>query len=198
MTGGVCVLADVGQVPGYLTWLAPLIVIGIIVQFFWQSVVSYQLHKLAKQDRTVEGLERRLQDSIEKAANDRHELTTKLVDERFRAMTHDVNGHVQTFTSTLDVLRLKLEKSEEELDGLGEKVSERNHGLEIQLLKAINEVKTHVVERSASKDDLKGHQHDMQRAVEGINGHLRQQDERLARIEQRCEEKPHTGTVRRS
>jgi chromosome segregation ATPase len=176
------VLAD--AIPGYLSWLAPVVVIGIVVQFFWQTVVSVQLHRLAKQDRTVEGLEKRVREDAEKSAEERHSLTTKLVDERFRAMTHEVNNHVQGFTSTLDFLKARLEKRDDELDGLGE----RDHQQDLKLLQAVMEIKTHVIEKAASKEDLKEHQREMQRVVEAVNRHLGEQDAKLHRIEQRCDE----------
>lgn len=173
MSGVVRELAE--AVPGYLAWLAPLVVIGILVQFFWQSVVSYQLHKLAKQDRTVEGLEKRL-----------HETTEKLIDERLRAVTHSVSNHANTLSLSLEEMRRRVDQTVERIDGLGEK----DHGHDLALLKSINELKQYVIERAASKDDVKEHQREMGRVVQTINGHLGEQDARLIRIEQRCDDRP--------
>jgi len=76
--------SDLPQIPSYLGWVLPLLVIGIVVQFFWQGLNSWVLYAIAKKDRTIEGAEKRL-----------HELTTALVDEQFRANAHSIGNHVQ-------------------------------------------------------------------------------------------------------
>lgn len=50
------------------------IVIGIVVQFFWQTITTFVLFRMSKQDRSVEAAEKRLADQLDarlKAIQDR-------------------------------------------------------------------------------------------------------------------------------
>src|SRR5215217_7536244 len=62
-----------------------------IFQLVFSFVVSLTLWRLTAWQRRYDGLEQRL-----------HDATTRLVDERFRSMTHEVNSHVQGFLLSLE------------------------------------------------------------------------------------------------
>ena len=61
-------------------------------------------------------------------------------------------------------------------------MGEGGHTLELKLLTGLNESKQHVVEKAASKTDLKEHQHAMDAKVDRIQEHLRGQDVRMAEL----------------
>lgn len=95
------------ELPSYIAWLFPVVVIGVAAMFLWNSVISLYIYRLSKFDRDVDGLKKEL-----------HEVAAKLVDERFRSMSHSINNHVQNFTSTLDKLSLTVREKEREIKDL--------------------------------------------------------------------------------
>jgi chromosome segregation ATPase len=156
------------EFPAYVTWVLPILIVGILVQFFWNSIISVGLYRMSKADRNVEKLELNL-----------HTLTEKLIDERMRRISHDLDNHVQGMVSTIDEVKDRLTQRDGALQSLGEK----DHKIELEVLSRLSEIKQFVVERAASKDDLKEHERSMQTKVDRIEGQITRTNERLTGIE---------------
>jgi hypothetical protein len=166
----------VSDIPSYVSWLLPVVVVGIVITFFWQSLITYLLYHLSKQDRGGEALQKHLQEVMAKAVDDRHSLTTKLVDERFRAMTHELNGHVQGFMLALDSIKSRLQDGDEHFEGL----DERNQRIELAAAERVSQLKDYIRENMASKTDLERHQESMERKLNGVDNHLSQMGQDVA------------------
>ncbi len=159
------------DIPSYVPWLLPMLVIGIVVQFFWQSFTSFFLFQISKKDRGSEAMERRMHEQMTAAVEDRHSLTTKLVDERFRSMTHELNNHVQSLVNTLDTIKSRMQDGDEHFDGLDEKAQR----IELASLAKIDALKDYMRENLASKRDMESHQQSMASKL----GHVDQAISRL-------------------
>jgi hypothetical protein len=158
----------IAQIPSYVPWMLPLLVIGIVVQFFWQSATSFMLYKLSKQDRGAEAMEKRLHDQTVASVDERHNLTSKLLDERYRAMSHEIAGHVQALVSTVDLMKSRLQDGDEHFEGLDDKAQK----LEIAAVGRIDSLKDYMRENLASKRDLERHQESMGHKLAMVDGHL--------------------------
>lgn len=158
--------ATLADIPSYVPWLLPMLVIGIVVQFFWQSATSFFLFKLSKQDRGTEALEKRLHEVTVAQVEERHALTTKLVDERFRAMTHEVNNHMQGLINVVDHVKERLQDGDDHFEGLDEKAQK----LELAAVSRIDTLKDYMRDNLASKKDLDRHQESMHSELKHVNG----------------------------
>ena len=112
-------------------------------QLVFSAVVSVSLWRLTAWQRKYEGLEGKL-----------HETTTRLVDERFRAMTHEINSHVQGFVLALDDMKQRLQHGDAEVRGLGE----RDQRIELALSAKLDLLKDYIRENTAGKKDLEKHE----------------------------------------
>jgi hypothetical protein len=83
-----------------------------------------------------------------------HELVAKLVDERFRAMTHEVNGHVNGLSLALEELKHKLKEGESVFGRLGD----RDQKIELTVAARIDALKDYIRDNAASKKDLEKHE----------------------------------------
>jgi septation ring formation regulator EzrA len=83
-----------------------------------------------------------------------HELATKLVDERFRAMTHEVNNHMQGLLNTIDELKSRLKDGDQTIDGL----NERDQKIELAVAGKIDSLKDYIRDNTASKSDVRAHE----------------------------------------
>lgn len=83
-----------------------------------------------------------------------HTVTTKLIDERFRAMTHEVMSHVQGFVTTLDEMKSRLEDG----DGQLRQLASVDQKIEIQVIERMSALKDWLRDNLASKTDLKEHE----------------------------------------
>ena len=110
-----------------------------IFQLVFSFVVSLTLWRLTAWQRRYEGLEARL-----------HEATTRLVDERFRAMTHEVNSHGQGFLLVLEELKQRVQLGDGELRTLGD----RDQKIELALAARLDALKDYIRENAAGRKDL--------------------------------------------
>lgn len=93
-----------------------------------------------------------------------HDLATKLIDERFRSMTHELHGNVQSFVLTLEELKVRLRESDSGFRGLGE----RDQKIELTLAEKMDQLKDYIRDTAATKKDLEAHETTMERKVERI------------------------------
>ena len=119
-------------------------------QLVFSAVVSITLWRLTAWQRRYEGLEDRL-----------HEATTRLVDERFRAMTHEVNSHVQGFLLVLEELKQRVQFGDGELRTLGD----RDQKIELTLSGRFDQLKDYIRDTAASKKDLEKHESAVERKL---------------------------------
>jgi hypothetical protein len=126
-------------------------------QLVFSAVVSVTLWRLTAWQRRYEGLEDRL-----------HEATTRLVDERFRAMTHEVNSHVQGFLLVLEELKQRVQSGDGELRHLGD----RDRKIELTLSGRFDQLKDYIRETAASKKDLEKHEGSVERKLGQVEQRL--------------------------
>jgi SMC interacting uncharacterized protein involved in chromosome segregation len=176
---GLLALGDVTTISLWAINLVVSICIGVVLNRV--AAVTRKFERL-EDSRVVEIT--KLENKLEAAETTTHGMVTKLVDERFRAMSHEMNNHVQGFAGTLDMLTRELKEREDDARRLGE----GDHRLEIKLLKDVAAIKLHVTEHAASKEDLKEHRDEANTKLDGIARHLGEQDQRMAKIEQKCRE----------
>ncbi len=91
--------------------------------------------------------------TIAKLKTDLHDTTVKLIDERFRAITHEVNNHAQSVVVAIDEIKERLATGEDNFDGLGQ----ADHRLALKLEKQTGELTTFIAQTCATKQDLKDH-----------------------------------------
>ena len=117
-------------------------------QLVFSFVVSLSLWKLTAWQRRYEGLEDRL-----------HDATTRLVDERFRAMTHEVNSHVNKFLLTVEEMKQRIQLGDGEIRGL----SDRDQKIELTIAARLDLLKDYIRDTAASKKDLEKHESSVER-----------------------------------
>lgn len=112
-----------------------------------------------------------------------HSVTTKLIDERFRSMTHELNGHVHGFAMALDEMKGRLQDGDVQLRGLGS-VDQK---IEIQMVERIAEMKQWFMQNLASKADLKDHEKTVAAKFEAMSGGIGQLSREVAVLSDRAE-----------
>ncbi len=110
-----------------------------VFQLVFSAIVSISLWRLTAWQRRYEGLEGKL-----------HETTARLVDERFRAMTHEVNSHVQGLVLALEEMKQRVHLADHEFRALGE----RDQKIELHLASKIDVLKDYIRDHAAGKKDL--------------------------------------------
>ena len=104
-------------------------------------------------------------------------LAEKIVDTRITGVEKQMDGHVKALVESINGLGLRLKDG----DGRFERLSDHDQRLELDMVKNIAEIKQHVTERAATKDDLKAHERQVQE-------HLGRQDAKLNAIESQVQE----------
>jgi hypothetical protein len=126
--------------------------------------------------RRVEAMEHRITALVKESADERHVLTTKLVDERFRAMTHELGNSGQQLVLAVAELRQRVKEAEAELDGAGE----RNHKIELTVADKVDQIKDLIREatsKTATRADLEKHESQVSQRDQRLG-------ERLGKVEQ--------------
>lgn len=114
------------------SWMFPLLVIGVMVQFVWSSVVSVVLYRLAKTDRDIGHLEDQLKIATERS-----------IENRFASIAREFGDK---FT-VINEIRNRLERG----DGEFRSLMQGDHNVEVRLLKEIAQVR----EQMATRHDLR-------------------------------------------
>ena len=144
-----------------------------VFQLAFSAVVSISLWRLTAWQRRYEGLEGKL-----------HETTTRLVDERFRAMTHEVNSHVQGLVLVLEEMKHRLQCGETDFRALGE----RDQKIELTLAGKIDTIKDYIRENAASKSDLEKHEVTVDRKLGQVEQRLGILNSTVAVLNERVKE----------
>jgi hypothetical protein len=124
-----------------------------VFQLVFSFLVSLTLWRLTAWQRRYEGLEDRL-----------HEATTRLVDERFRAMTHEVNAHVNKFLLTVEEMKQRIQLGDGEIRGL----SDRDQKIELTIAARLDLLKDYIRDTAASKKDLEKHESSVERKLGAV------------------------------
>ena len=144
-----------------------------IFQLVFSFLVSLSLWKLTAWQRRYEGLEDRL-----------HDATTRLIDERFRAMTHEVNSHVQGFLLTVEEMKTRIQSGDGEIRGL----SDRDQKIELALATRIDHLKDYIRDTAASKKDLEKHESTVERKLAQVELRLGDLTSSVAVLTERVKE----------
>ena len=144
-----------------------------LFQLVFSFVVSLTLWRLTAWQRRYEGLEDRL-----------HEATTRLIDERFRAMTHEVNSHVHKFLLTVEEMKQRLQSGDGELRLL----TDRDQKLELLLAARLDHLKDYIRDTAASKKDLEKHESTVERKLGAVELRLGDLTSTVAVLTERVKE----------
>ncbi len=119
------------------------------------------LYRVAAVTKKFERQEDRSDASLKTAETKLHDAATKLIDERFRAMSHEMNGHVHGFVNTLDELKERLSDS----DGIFRNLGDADHQNELKTQQRMEQIKDYVRDHCASRGDVREH-------VQSVNGRI--------------------------
>jgi chromosome segregation ATPase len=86
-----------------------------------------------------------------------HQVTEKLIDERFRKVTHQVENHALVVSGTLAELKQQIKDGEQDLDGLGE----RDQKIELAVAAKLDQLKDWIRDTTATSRDLEKHEQSM-------------------------------------
>lgn len=151
----------------------PLPVFLAIFQLVFSAIVSVTLWRLTAWQRRYEGLEDRL-----------HEATTRLIDERFRSMTHEVNSHVQGFLLTVEEMKQRIQLGDGEIRGL----SDRDQKIELALAIRIDQLKDYIRDTAATRKDLEKHETAVERKLGQVELRLTDLTSTVAVLTERVKE----------
>jgi DNA repair exonuclease SbcCD ATPase subunit len=142
------------------------IVLGVLgfFQFVFNVIMGFILRRLSQDRHELNVLKSKVEKGDEKA----HDLTTKLVDERLRAATHELNNQMQGLVSAVADFRDKLRDGDAEIGTLQEK----HHANELKIVQDIAKLQNYVVEHAASKEDMRENQRAWKGEIEGLRRQL--------------------------
>jgi hypothetical protein len=128
-----------------------------VFQLVFSAVVSVSLWRLTAWQRKYEGLEGKL-----------HDASARLIDERFAAMTRQVDRHVQGLVVATDELKQRMVFGDADVRALGE----RDQRIELTLATRIDLLKDYIRETAATKKDLERHEAGAERRLGVIEQRL--------------------------
>ena len=128
-----------------------------IFQLIFSAFVSIAIMKLSQSQRRYDGLEDKL-----------HDTTTKLVDERFRAVSHKVAETSHSFGLAVAEMKDRIK----DIDQVANELQERDQRNELAVVNRLDSLKDWLRNSAANKDDLKSHNDSMARRVERIENDL--------------------------
>lgn len=126
--------------------------------------ITICLARVAAATRKFERLEDDRDKRVDLLQEKLHKTATSLIDERFRSMTHELNGHVNNFGLTLESLKERIQSGDAELRGLGD----RDQRIELAIAGKIESLKDYIRENTASKRDLEKHEQSQDRRLENV------------------------------
>jgi hypothetical protein len=129
------------------------------VQMLFNAALGWVAWKMRSDRAQITSLEDRV-----------HETTVKLIDERMRAISHEVKAHAQSLVSTIDDLKTRLQDGDQRFEKLGEK----DHSIELKTMREILEFQKEIARDGVTRKDLKEHQDSMSRAVESLRREMQE------------------------
>ena len=148
-----------------LSTAEPLTIPLAVFQLVFSAIVSLTLWRLTAWQRRYEGLESRL-----------HEATSRLVDERFRAVTVEVDAHVRGMLRALEELNQRLAVNDRRFADM----ADRDQRIELTLAARLDVLKDYLREFAAGRADLERHEAAVERRLAGIEQRLVAREEQTA------------------
>lgn len=167
-------LAAAAEMPAYAGWLLPVLVVGILVQFLWSSIVTFTVYQMTKNDRNTAGLEKRL-----------HDANVKLIDERFRSVSHEIRNEVTSFVATLHEMKERLKDGDSDINAL----SDRDQKLELKLSGCIETLKDYIRDNCASKEDVRDHEQHVRQQFARVGDKVESLGKEVAVLASKIEER---------
>lgn len=134
-----------------------LAVPAVAFQLVFSAAVSLTLWRLAAWQRRYEGMEARL-----------HDAAARLVDERFRGVTREVEAHVRGMSATLAEISQRMHADDAHVRAL----ADRDLKVELTLAARIDLLKDFIRESAATKADLDRHEAAVDRRLAAIERQL--------------------------
>jgi hypothetical protein len=140
-----------------LSTAEPLTIPLAVFQLVFSAVVSVTLWRLTAWQRRYEGLETRLQ-----------EATSRLVDERFRAVSVEVDVHVRGMLRALEELNQRLAVNDRRFA----EMADRDQRIELAVATKLDLLKDYLRDFAAGRVDLDRHEAAVERRLAGIERRL--------------------------
>jgi chromosome segregation ATPase len=121
-------------------------------------VAAWQ-RRFDRQEDTHRTDQTNLRQKIDEMAKEQHQTTEKLIDERFRKVTHQVDNHALAVSGALSELKDQIKESKSDLDGLGD----RDQRIELTVAQKVDQVKDYIRENVPLKEDLEKHEQTVSR-----------------------------------
>jgi hypothetical protein len=144
-----------------------------VFQLAFSAIVSLSIWKLTVKHRKTEGMEASLS-----------ELTAKLVEERFRGISHQVANDVNHFSKTLQSLSEHIKEQEKNVDGL----SDQDRKNELSFNARFDQIKDWLRENVATKQDFEKHEVKADRKFEIVGREIGQLSKEVAVLAEKVRE----------
>jgi hypothetical protein len=171
--------------------------VGIGVGVFdtlFSAAITLGLYKVSIVVDRHDKQEKQSEQVISTLKNNLHETATKLIDERMRAITHELRGHVQGLVNTIDDIKGRLQDG----DGTFGELATADHKIELQVVQKIGLLREWMLETFAGKTDLAAHEASMSRRVENMDSHIRDVQTKVAVIDARANANAATNLTRKA
>jgi DNA-directed RNA polymerase sigma subunit (sigma70/sigma32) len=126
-------------------------------------VASWQ-RRFDRQEDTHKADTRSLREEMDEQARTLHQVTEKLIDERFRKVTHQVENHALLVSGTLAELKEQIKESKGELDDLGE----RDQKIEGAVAAKFDVLKDWIRDTTATSAELDKHERNVNERLGGV------------------------------
>jgi hypothetical protein len=123
------------------------------------GIVAFQFKRAHSEIRSLKG-------SLDAADARTHTLAEKLIDERMRAFTHQVNNLNQAYSAGVKTMEMAVADANAAIKSLGE----RDHEEELKRLEAIHKLQLEIMEKAATREDLRRHEESMRRELDKVKG----------------------------
>lgn len=172
---------------GYQFWLPLLVaVIAICVTLYVarsqrdmqksQAEQTKSLAALADAVRRYERMEDKSERDLNQVKKDLHDANVKLIDERFRGMTHELRNEMNGLVMAANETKERLK----EVDGVAVGLNERDHKLELAVEKKVDSLKDYIRENTASKNDVQRHEQSVDRKFNEVGREINQMGKQVA------------------
>jgi hypothetical protein len=169
-------IADAGNASQSMQWAILAVELGfngLMAAAIW-ALNSNQRKRYREQDakdRLNDHEKKELKRRVDEFEATTHSLTAKLVDERIRAMTHDVATEMQGLKSTLQLVNKDLEEGQQTF----RKIFDSAHELEITNLQRAETIKEYVRDTCVARSAMEK----FERATEARTGKLEERVQQL-------------------
>lgn len=133
--------------------------------------ITLVLFRISQAVKRYDRLEDRSEKQIGEMKISLHDTTTKLIDERFRSISHQVTNSGHGLAMVIDEIKERLKHG----DGLIDALDDSDHRIELKMAGKLDELKDWIRDNAATRSDLEKHE-------ENMNGRLNQLDGRVMEL----------------